>query len=182
MSLDVITIISDETPRTFVEQCRQSVRDATHLAPYPVNLIEVPAVPGHIGQAMMDGISKGSAPYVAFVDDDDMVLPHAFACLSPHFEHQPTAVCAREIRLLANGRLMPMNRRHHITAYRRTAIAGVDLQLFPSRPNEALLLACAHGAVDVMSWAYVYRIWRSAGQRARAQTTMAEFEALRQWE
>src|SRR5688500_12079105 len=117
--LDVLITISESTPRKFVSECKRTVRLASDLAQFPVKVIEVPGVPGHIGQAMLAGLSKSKAPYVTWVDDDDMVLPNAFACLDRHFAQQPTAICAREIQLFSNGMLYPVNRRHHLTAFHR---------------------------------------------------------------
>lgn len=165
--LDVITIVSDTTPRQFVTECRASIQRAIAQCPYPVNAIETPGVPGHIGQAMAAGIAASSAEYIAFVDDDDFVLPNAFACLERHFDRKPTAICAREIAWLANGRIVPSDRRHHLTAFRRDIVEAAALEANPATPNVDLHAAAAAQVVDELSWVYVHRIYRSAGMKLR---------------
>src|SRR6187549_3566859 len=98
--LDVLITVSADTPKGWVAQCQRSVAEAAGCAGYPVRVITVPGVPGHIGQAMVNGIKVGDAPYVAWVDDDDKVLPNAFSCLKSALEGGPTAVCARELQVL----------------------------------------------------------------------------------
>lgn len=177
--LDVLITISESTPRRFVSECKRSVHVAAGLAQYPVNVIEVPGVPGHIGQAMRAGLMKSTASYVAWVDDDDMVLPNAFTCLERHFSEEPSAICAREIQLLANGMLHPVNRRHHLTAFHRDVVDGVDLRQFPGQPNVAIHQAARSGAVDELSWVYIWRRRRSPGMHLRSQISAAEREMLR---
>jgi hypothetical protein len=176
--LDVLITVSESTPRHFVSECRRSVRVAAEFAQYPVNVIEVPGVPGHIGQAMLGGLAKSTAPYIAWIDDDDFVLPNAFTCLERHFTATPSAICAREIQLLANGSLRPVNRRHHLTAFRRDVVDTVDLANFPGHGNVALHNAARSGAVDELSWVYVWRRRRSPGMAVRANITAAQREAL----
>src|SRR5690606_40751486 len=132
--LDVLITISDSTPRNWVAQCKRTVEAAAKLAPFPVRVIEVPGVPGHIGEAMLSGLRASSAEYVAWVDDDDWVLPNAFACLQRHFSARPAAVCAREVHLLNNGAIVPFNRRHHLTAWRRDFIESIPLAEHPAFP------------------------------------------------
>jgi hypothetical protein len=165
--LDVLITISDTTPRNWVAQCKRTVEAAAKLAPFPVRVIEVPGVPGHIGHAMANGFAQTTAPYVAWVDDDDWLLPNAFACLERHFESGPAAICAREIHQLANGHLVCVDRRHHLTAYHRDAI---DTGAFddPAAPNVHLLDAVEFDAVDERSWVYVHRIRLSPAMRLRA--------------
>lgn len=178
MTLDVITIVSAGTPRAWVNECRRSIAQARTYCADWVNAIETPGVPGHIGAAMLGGLARGSADYVCFVDDDDFVLPNAFTCLERHFAAQPTAICAREIQWLATGSLLPVDRRHHLTAFRRDIIDTVDLMKFPGHPNVALQNAASNGAVDEMSWVYVWRRRRSPAMALRANITAADREAL----
>lgn len=165
--LDVIVTVSESTPKAFVNECLHSVHAAADRCPYPVNVIEVPGVPGHIGRAMERGYQRSGARYVAWVDDDDFVLPNAFSCLERHFAAGWAAIHAREIHLLANGRLIPADRRHHLTAYRRDAIPVATFES-RSRPNVHMIEAVAASAVDELSWVYVYRIRRSEASKLRA--------------
>jgi hypothetical protein len=164
--LDVYTIISQGTPRDYVDSCRDSIARAVAQAPFPVTVIEVPGVPGSIGQARANCMQRGSSPYVTWVDDDDYVLPESFNCLARHFIAQPCAIYAREIELLANGRERRNFRRHHLSVFHRAAIAPVALADYPAAPNQPLHDITADG-VDELSWVYVHRIYRSAGMALR---------------
>lgn len=172
--LSVITTISADTPAAWLSQCRASIKVAAATAGFPVEVVEVPGVPGNIGQARADGLAKSTQPWVCWVDDDDLVLPHAFSCLGGHFAANPTAVCAREMQLLANGILRPSQGRHHLTAYRRDVAAGVPLPEYRALPDRALLIAATPGAVDEMSWVYIYRMHRSGASALRSQFGAAE--------
>lgn len=167
--IDVIVTISESTPRSFVNECLSTVRVAALRSAVQVDVIEVAGVSGHIGQAMLNGLARSTADYVAWVDDDDFLLPSAFSCLERHLPARPAAICAREIHLLANGRLIPVDRRHHLTAYRRDAIELVPLQDYPATPNVALLKHVDAEAVDELSWVYVYRRRLSAASALRAK-------------
>jgi hypothetical protein len=169
LKLDVVTIISDSTPREWVDECLRSIDVAASQAGYEINMIRVPGIPGHIGNAMRAGIDRSTADWLAWVDDDDYVLPNAFACLHSHFAARPTAICAREIKLGANGHRVPSQRRHHLTAFR----ADVARVLPMDRPDSSMLECVARAAelgavVDELSWIYMHRIWRSAGQHVLA--------------
>ncbi len=166
--LDVITVVSDSTPRGYVQECRHSVRRAAELAGYAVNIIETPGVPGNIGLAMQGGLPLGSAPWVCWVDDDDFVLPNAFRCLARHLTLKRTvAVFAREIAALANGRLVPHAHRHHLTAFRRTLLEDMPMGDYATRTSMHMrqFAEAAGETIDELSWVYVYRIWRSAHAR-----------------
>ena len=169
--LDVITIISETTPRAFVRQSLDSVRVAANLASFDVSCIRAPGVPGHIGQALREGLNRSSAPWVCFVDDDDFVLPNAFECLAGAFASEPAAICARELHLFANGYLTPARRRHHLTVYRADVAQRLPLQRMPNfTPFIGHAQAAARGLiVDVLNWVYVYRRRLSAGLQVRAQ-------------
>lgn len=176
--LDVVVTISKDTPAAWVRQCLRSCEIAATTAGYSVRIIQTPGYPGHIGEAMAEGFAKTDASYVAWVDDDDFVLPNAFRCLAPHFSTQPAAICAREVQLFVNGQLIPQDRRHHLTAFRRSTIEQADLVRYPSFPNVALHHAAADNIVDELSWVYVYRRYRSPGSYVRAKAAPAEREIL----
>lgn len=167
--LDVLVTISSSTPVAWVRQALRSAKEAAGLAKYPVRVIEVPGVPGHIGQAMLNGAGMGDGHYIAWVDDDDWVLPNAFSCLERHFASSPPAVCAREIHLLANGHINPCKFRHHLTAWRRDVVEAAPLAKNPAYPLVPMLEAVKDGAVDELSWVYMRRIRRSGGMAVRRQ-------------
>lgn len=166
--LDVIITVSPITNPEWVKQCIGSVKEAMDLASYKINLIQAPAVPGHLGKAMHGGLVQGTNPYVVWVDDDDFVLPNAFTCLERHFEARPTAVCAREVQLLNNGRMIPTKGRHHLSAWRRDVVESVPLLDRPGRPYELIYKAAWDGIVDELSWVYVYRKYLSQALKVRA--------------
>lgn len=167
-TLDVLVMISDTTPRSFVNECQRSIKAAIELCPYPVKVIETPGVPGHIGQARLKSLAQSSAEYVAWVDDDDFVLPQAFAVLADALATRPPAIYARELSLLANGHLVPHTHRHHLSLYARDAIDQVPFEQLPAFDKAALLQVGGEAAVDVLQWVYVYRQWLSAGLKLRA--------------
>lgn len=167
--LDVITMVSESTPVDYVRECRQSIAQAAALCPFPLTIIESAGVPGHIGQAMANSLERSRQPYVCWVDDDDAVLPNAFACLAAHLAAQPTAICAREIHRMANGTWKANDHRHHLTAFRRDIVSATGLTRFCALPNLALHKNAGDGIADERSWVYLYRVRVSAGMQLRAQ-------------
>lgn len=175
--LDVIVTVSDSTPSAWVKQSIASVHEAINQCKFPVTFHRVPGVPGNIGTAMKNGLAECSNPWVSWVDDDDWVTPDAFTCLEKHFGTDADAICAREVHVLANGRTRKVDRRHHLTAYRRSAILGVDLDQYPAHPN-TMLMTVTPNVVHEMSWVYMYRIRRSPGLTLRGKPNQAERKML----
>lgn len=165
--LDVIITISQDTPPEWVQQACDSVGAAAQEAGFPVNRVLESGVPGHIGRAMRAGLLRGSQPYVTWVDDDDYVLPMAFACLAKHLETGAPAICAREVQLLNNGREVQCTQRHHLTAWRRDFLERQPLLEHPAYPLVPLFRAVKDTAIDEYSWVYMRRIRRSGGMRLR---------------
>ncbi len=174
--LDVLTIVRPDTPADWLQRCRDSIAGAAAVAGYPVQIIEAHSVPGHIGQAQITALQFTSMPYTVFVDDDDYVLPRAFACLAPHFAGNPRAICAREIQLGARGQQVPQSRRHHLTAWRRAVLQawlpdiGACVAGLTSTANaQKLFREAAADVVDVPEHVYVWRRYRSGGTALRNQ-------------
>jgi hypothetical protein len=165
--LDVLITVSETTPKEFVEQCRASVHVAALAADFPIRVIETPGVPGHIGQAMARGFEQTSAPYVAWVDDDDFVLPPAFACLAKHFAAQPQAIYTRELHWWNSDQITPYHQRHHLAAFRRDVIDPAVWFAKRAGIRRGVFLGNELQAVDEPSWVYVYRIRESAGRALR---------------
>lgn len=173
--LDVIVTKSENTSRSYIGECLSSVRRAMSMCSFPVNLIETPGIPGNIGLAMQGGLAHGNNPFVAWVDDDDFVLPNAFICLEKHFEKKPTAIFAREIQLLANGRLRPRNVRHHLTAFSREILEDMPMEKYATHTsldmrNYVLEHSSEDQLIDELSWVYVWRIYRSPGSILRKES------------
>jgi hypothetical protein len=175
--LDVLITLSEHTPPAWVAQCRRSVAEAAAQTGYPVRVYEAIGVPGHVGRAMVQGFDLTSAPYVAWVDNDDYVLPHAFSCLASRFAARPDAICTREIQLGARGQELRIPRRHHLTAWRREVIDGWRDEiadnvagLTSTRSAQELLRNGRSPQVeDVTEYAYVWRRYRSGGTALRNQ-------------
>ncbi len=115
--IDVHVLTHSGTRRDWLEQCLAS------LEPEPCNVFVVRGVEGHIGQGRADGYSRGAAPYVAFVDSDDYVLPGAFSVIEEAMATS-RAVTTREKELVVwpNGdeRFSGRGRHnHHIKCFRR---------------------------------------------------------------
>ena len=158
--LDCHIIVSPDTPLEWVTQCLDSVHEAADRAGYPVAVHVADGVPGHIGKARAAGYALGSHPYVTFVDDDDYVLPNAFACLLPALEAGSDAIYTRETTL-QNGHFRATDRRHHLAVYRRTLLDGFDFTHWPAYDAMALRTHVEHKAravVDLPDAVYVYRL------------------------
>lgn len=168
--LDVVITVSDTTPPEYLEECRRTVAYAASIAGYPVRVIEAPGVPGHIGEALWYGFAVTSAPYVAWVDDDDFVLPAAFTCLKKHWKREPEIICTRELHLEQN-RVTPYQNRHHMTVFRRDILEKNAATWFApaSGLNRCYMTKGFSDVVDELSWVYVYRIWNSPGRKLRIE-------------
>jgi len=164
--LDVILTVSETTPSVFVHEARLSATDACQRS--RAALIEVPGVPGHIGKARLAGLARSTADYVAWVDDDDLLLPNALTCILPHLAAKPVAVFARELHLFANGLLRRNDTRHHLAVFSRDIVDTVPLADFPCYDMPTMVNAASAG-VDELSWVYIRRIYLSAGAALRAQ-------------
>lgn len=167
--IDVITIIDKRTPRVWITDCIQSINRAKDRCGSIRNTIQTPGVEGHVGQAISNGLKKAKAEYVCFVDDDDLVLPNAFTCLEPYLEKRLAAVFAREFHLLANGRIIMANRRHHLSLYRRDVLESIDFTSLPVNTAPAMIReAESAGPVeDEFSWVYLYRVYKSKAMEIR---------------
>lgn len=167
--LDVLITVSADTPKGWVNQCRRSVATAVSHAGFPVNVIEVPGVPGSIVDAMSDGVRRSESRYVAWVDDDDWVLPNAFSCLQRHLFGNPSAIYAREARVLSNGHIVVHHGRHHLTAWHRDILAtGAHLRR-PAAPLYEMQAEAGDDAIDELSWVYMRRIRLSGGMKIRRE-------------
>lgn len=166
--IDVLTIVSPNTPKGWLQQCRQSVASAISSAGFKAQHVETPFVSGSVGKAMYQGLKMSSANYIAWVDDDDWVLPNALSCMARHLASSPTAICAREIRLYQNGHAMPCDYRHHLTLWRRDILESAGLDKEAAYPLVKLLRVVEKTAVDEMSWVYFRRRWKSPATTIRA--------------
>jgi hypothetical protein len=163
--LDVHIMVMPTTPHEFVGQCIASVTAAVSVASFPVYLHVMPAVQGHIGRARALGYSQGMQPYVSFVDDDDYVMPNAFAVLQAELEAGRDAVFTRELRL-QNDKFCKAKGRHHMDVCRREIACGFDFEPWRFFQDVALRrhvegMDCA----DVDEHVYVHRLLPNSNAR-----------------
>lgn len=169
--IDVHILIHPATPRDWVTQCLDSVHEAADRAGFPVVVHTLPAVIGHIGQGRAQGYALGAQPYVTCVDDDDYVLPQAFAQMRAALESGAKAVFTPEL-IERHGRvpLLPGHDRHHLIAYRRTDI--IDHTQWKCCGDVAQML-CVEG-VQMDSATYVHRVYETSKARALRRADPAE--------
>ncbi|MDE2255924.1 MAG: hypothetical protein KGL42_16875 [Betaproteobacteria bacterium] len=174
--LDVHILIHPATPRDWVTQCLDSVYEAADRAGFPVDVHQLPAVIGHIGQGRAQGYALGVQPYVTCVDDDDYVLPQAFAQMRDALEAGASAVCTPE-QTLQNGYIRPGHTRHHLIAYRRGDI--IDHTQWPCCGDVAQMNTIGPDAVDLAEPAYVHRLYMDSKARVMRRIRVAELELAR---
>ncbi len=81
--IDVHVVSHDGDRADWLADCLNSMRGA------PINIHMVPRVEGDIRLARLHGYTKGSAPYVSYVDPDDVVLPGCYERLLAEIEAEP---------------------------------------------------------------------------------------------
>lgn len=178
MKIDVITVISPGTKKGYVNQSITATKVAADHSTAVGKIITSDGVPNNIGLAFKNGLKTSTAEYVCWVDDDDLVLPNAFACLERHLASQPAAIFAREIHLYANGHLAfaDPKRRHHLTIYRRDVVDRMPLQDYPKFTTQSKIQFVeknfGHDLIDEYSWVYLYRKYNSAGFYVRQNTNI----------
>ncbi len=171
--IDCHIIVSHDTRRDWVTQCLESVHEAADRAGFPVVVHAVDGVAGHIGQARAAGYAMGTQPYVTSVDDDDYVLPHAFAQMVGGLRSGVSAVCTPE-QTLQNGQLRPGAKRHHLIAYRRDLL--IDHTRWPCCGDVAQMRAVGADAIDLPTPAYVHRLYMDSKARVLRRADPAELE------
>lgn len=147
-----VHVLQIDAHQAFHGECLNSLIDQ------PVVVYPTQGFYQHIGKGRVVGYSQGSNEWVSFIDDDDRVLPDAFARIEQAIiEHpQADAFFTYEQRIDVNGDLIyapdnirktisePTNRprwhSNHLMVFRRSVL------------NEVLYLAkgCKHGADDVL--------------------------------
>lgn len=172
--LDCHIIVSHDTKPTWVLQCLGSVRTAADQAGFPVHVHQVIGVPGHIGQARAAGYAMGNHPYVTCVDDDDYVLPHAFAQMAEALRSGASAICTPELSL-QNGHLRPGSKRHHLIAYRRELL--IDHTKWPCCGDVAQMQAIGSDAIDLPEPAYVHRLYMDSKARVMRRAHLDELRS-----
>lgn len=111
--IDVHVLTHEGTRPEWLAQCLASLEGE------PVNVFVVDNAGHSVGEGRARGYALGDAPYVAYVDSDDYVLPGCFdACLQGLKTHN--AVVTMERVEYENGRVFPFPKPgHSVTVYRR---------------------------------------------------------------
>ena len=144
-SVDVFILRLPDENKEWFQYCIESMsREA-------VTIRMVGGVYGHIGKGRKKGFALGTAPYVAYVDPDDLVCRGAFKACVDALEAAPDKVLAytREARISEGGVLLSewdrklyepffgtpdeALRAHHLSVYRRAALP--DLSFLDDYPN-----------------------------------------------
>lgn len=159
LAVDLHVLIQPTTPGEYVLECLDSLEIAISRSPYPVNVFLIPGAVGHLGNLRQLAYSKGTAPYVTHVDDDDYVLPDAFAVMEPALRLRPHAVFPNEWRLI-DGELVPGIERHHLALIRRDCI--VDHAPYELYCDVAQLRVLKNLGKNVRERVYVWRQARTA--------------------
>lgn len=104
------------------------------LSSEPINIQEVPGVPGNLPLARKNGYLAGSAKYVTYVDPDDEIQPGIFSKINSVLAAYPDdLVVVNEEIITPRGpfyssifnRLSPINALHHLCVYKRESITAL---------------------------------------------------------
>jgi len=190
--VDVHMLRLSKTDPVLLEQCMASLRDE------PIYLHHLDGEVGHIGRGRVNGFMCGSAPYVSYVDPDDLVVPGAFEACVEELEQQPEACGAYTDELLIdeNGKtlgpgmwsgiawnpLLQLEPRylHNGAVMRRCFVEKylLELKRWPNMAEfvlKGLLAGCG-------PWIHVDRVgykWRVSAQGAHRQQSMTHVYAAR---
>lgn len=140
---------------TWRDECMAS------LAGHPINVHQLSGIPGNLRQARFNGYSMGTAPYISFVDPDDVVHPGAFASALNTLIQAPSNICGaytnynmlsqytgeRRIRQLDNKwsrtrMISDMRLVHQIVVMKRDIVLPVYVNNWNSIPNIGNELFC----------------------------------------
>ena len=114
--IDIHVLTHEGTRLDWLDQCLQS------LEGHPANVHVIDNAGHSVGEGRARGYAQGSAPYVAYVDSDDYVLPGCFeACLGGLEIHR--SVVTMEQIIYFDGRTFPFPKPgHNVAVYRREDI------------------------------------------------------------
>ncbi len=169
-----VHVIACTAPPHWLAQCLASIDEAIASAGFPVTLHRIVGEQGHIGRGRAKGYSFGWHPYVTCVDDDDYVLPHAFAQMRQAIESGVSAICTPET-IAMNGRMIPGKPRHHLTAYRRDQI--IDHTRWAACGDVAQAMVIQPDAIDLPEPAYVHRVYTDSPARVLRRSHPHELKA-----
>ena len=136
--------VSGNENQAWFDQCLASLKGE------PVNIHLVDAVPGNLGRMRLDGFSRGTSPWVTYVDPDDYITPGAFHRALPHLISGVSAYYTNHAIVDEKGNrkgpwfhnmskqldFTQVKQMHHIVIYNREIIAPVVHLLDGSQSGE----------------------------------------------
>lgn len=169
-----VHVIACTAPPDWLAQCLASIEVAIAEARFPVKLHRIVGEQGHIGRGRAKGYSFGWYPYVTFVDDDDYVLPHAFAQMQLALASGVSAVCTPEV-IEINGHRLPGKSRHHLTTYRRDQL--INHAAWAACGDVAQAKRIQADAIELPEPAYVHRVYTDSPARVLRRAHPHELRA-----
>lgn len=164
--LDVHVLVMHYTPTEEVDRCVDSITHAASLCAFPVRLCLLNGVVGHIGRGRATGYALGHQLYVTYVDDDDEVMPLAFAQMEDALKQRVAAVFTPELQQ-QNGQRSKGPSHHHLIAIRRDKL--IDHQPWVVCGDLAQMAALERdlNTVDMPMAGYVHHLYQSRGRALR---------------
>ena len=161
--IDAIVIVSDHTPKEWVQQAIDSVHVAASNAPFDVKVHVTAGVPGHRGRAKQHAYAQGNYPYVTVIDDDDYVAPNFFEVVDPKLleEQKISGIFIREIYLVENRQhRAEENLNHKLVAVRRDVVQTLPFEDYPRGDGGMVKRAIEerNDHVDLHEWVYYRRL------------------------
>jgi hypothetical protein len=109
---------------------------------------------------------------VTCVDDDDYLMPDAFAQMRDALRSGAAAICTPELTV-QNDQFRPGHKRHHLIAYRRDVL--IDHTQWPCCGDVAQLAAIPPtDVIDLPGLQYVHRLYGTSKARALRRANPAE--------
>src|ERR1700744_3266327 len=155
--LDVHILTIPSTPDEQLAHCVESVMGAVDGAGFPVDVYLISGIVGHIGKGRAHGYGLGHHHYKTCVDDDDYVLPMAFAQMREALAAGAAQAISTCDKVLRNGYLLEGRQRHHLIAYRQDVI--IDHRPWACCGDVAQMVSIpASGWLDLPIPQYVHRV------------------------
>lgn len=165
--IDVHVLTHEGTRQDWLAQCLESLRDE------PVNTIVIDNAGRSVGAGRASGYAIGTAPFVAYVDSDDYVLPGCFtACLEGLQRHR--AVVTLERIEYEDGRVFPFFKPgHSVAVYRREDVTPHlhRMAASPHTTDKHLRALLKPAQLDVLG--YVWRV-HAGGDHHKTMAAMAK--------
>jgi hypothetical protein len=164
--LDVHVLVSHTTYKPWQARCFRSIGVAKALAGFPVAVHLIPALQGHLGIMRYQGYRKGTAPYVANVDDDDYITPDAIAVLREGLLANADAIfpqewmqsCEIKGDSVNEGPLTKGRQRHSMKVFQRRHLIDHRSWVWASDVAQMVYLNTLPHLIDIARPTYVWRV------------------------